>query len=287
MLPSADTLARLIEETASEEILPRFRKLAGDEVDRKAGGELVTIADTVAEARLAARLTEILPGSVVVGEESAAADPRLIKQLDGTDPVWLIDPVDGTGNFAAGIPLFVVMVALVRAGEILLSAIHQPTLQRTALAEKGGGAWMSGRRLHVAPAAALADLRGTLHAGHFGTPRLKARVRELRRETGAGPRVLPSLSCAGAEYVRLSLGEAHFCLFTRLKPWDHAPGVLLHSEAGGHPRTLEGSTYDPGRDVAEGLLMAQDEATWTAVRDWLLNAGQELPPGATPSPSGA
>lgn len=270
MSVSPESLARLIEEVAAEEVMPRFRRLAERDVGTKAGGELVTSADTAAEARLAAGLGGLLPGASVVGEEASAKDPELPARLSDEGPVWVVDPVDGTGNFAAGVPIFAVMVALVRGGEILLSAIHQPTLRRTALAEAGGGAWMSGRRLRVAPPAAPADLIGTLHAGRFGTPELKARVKALRVRRG----VLSTLRCAGAEYIRLANGECHFALFTKMTPWDHAPGVLIHREAGGFGRTLDGDLYDPSRSDAWGLLMAPDAATWAALHG-LLMAGRE------------
>jgi fructose-1,6-bisphosphatase/inositol monophosphatase family enzyme len=79
-----------------------------------------------------------------------------------------------------------------------------------------------------------------------------------------------SLRCAGLEYIRLAEGQIHFCLFTKLMPWDHAPGVLLHEEAGGHAAYLEGGPYDPARIDMSGLLMAPDATSWQALRDMLL-----------------
>src|SRR5437879_2711858 len=114
MAPASVDLERvtgLIEETAALEILPRFRKLAAGDIREKEPGDLVTVADEAAEARLTPLLTALLPGSLVLGEEAAAADPKLLNRLLGDHPVWVIDPVDGTGNFAAGRPAFAVMVA--------------------------------------------------------------------------------------------------------------------------------------------------------------------------------
>src|SRR6185437_792815 len=100
-----------------EEVMPRFEKLESGDISEKGPGDLVTVADIAAEHRLTPALRGLLPGSLVVGEEAVAADPAVLALLDGDDYVWVVDPIDGTANFAAGIPLFAVMVALIRRGE--------------------------------------------------------------------------------------------------------------------------------------------------------------------------
>lgn len=278
-----ETVKRFVEETAAEVIMPLFRRLADHEVREKEGGEVVTAADIASEERLTRLLQDHLPGSRVVGEEAAAERPEVLEQVRGEDPVWLIDPVDGTGNFAAGRRTFAVMVALVRKGDILASWIHEPNLERTAMAEAGSGAWIGDLRLSAAAAVPLSDMRGTLHGG-FGHPDLRRRIQQVRDSIGA----IPSLSCAGAEYVRLAAGkmhyslfpdrvierrapgEVHYTLFTKMMPWDHAPGVLLFTEAGGRARTFDRQIYDPVRRDTPGLLMAPDEASWEALHEVLL-----------------
>jgi fructose-1,6-bisphosphatase/inositol monophosphatase family enzyme len=265
MLIDPETVTRFVEETAAAEILPRFRRLADHEVREKEGGELVTAADVASEARLTRLLRDLLPGSQVVGEEAVAERPEVCDLLRGSDPVWLIDPVDGTANFAAGRRTFAVMVALVDKGTINAAWIHEPSLEQTAVAERGSGAWIGDRRLRAAVDVPLSDLRGTLHAGTFGGPELRRRVQQVRESIGA----IPSLRCAGAEYVRLAAGELHYTLFTKMMPWDHAPGVLLFSEAGGRARTFDRQLYDPSRRDTPGLLLAPDEASWEVLHDVL------------------
>ncbi len=278
------TVQRFVEETAAEEVMVRFRRLADHEIRAKEGGELVTAADIASEARLTRLLRDYLPGSLVVGEEATAERPEVLDLLQGADPVWLIDPVDGTANFAAGRPTFAVMVALVEKGAVLASWIHEPSLARTAVAEAGGGAWIGDGRLQVAAGMPLADMRGTLHVGSFGGRELRRRVEAARERLGA----IPSLRCAGAEYVRLAAGslhyglfpervaddndtgEIHYTLFTKMMPWDHAPGVLLFTEAGGLARTFDRQVYDPARRDTPGLLMAPDQASWEALHEVLL-----------------
>src|SRR4029453_6026268 len=126
MLPDADPATRLIEEAAAAEIMPRFRQLAAGDVREKAPGDLVTGADEAVEPRLRPALDSPPAGSVVVGEEAAAADPNLLNRLFDDQPVWIIDPVDGTSNFAEGRPAFAVMVALARGRDVLAAWIHDP-----------------------------------------------------------------------------------------------------------------------------------------------------------------
>src|ERR1700675_4019087 len=152
MLPDSDKVARLLAEIAAEEVMPYFEKLGRDDIREKKPGDLVTIADVATERRLTPLLTDLLPGSRVVGEEAVAADPGVLDALADTAPVWLLDPIDGTANFAAGTPIFAVMVALVREGETVMSWIHDPVTRRTASAVAGEGAWHDGRRLRVAAA---------------------------------------------------------------------------------------------------------------------------------------
>lgn len=267
MRPDVEAVTALIEEVAAIEILPRFEKLAAHEIREKSPGDVVTIADEAAEAWLTPRLTDLLPGSLVLGEEAAAIDPEILRRLDEADSLWLIDPVDGTANFAEGRPRFAVMVAYVHLGKVLGGWIHDPVNRRTAVAEQGGGAFLDGRRLQVAAAPdAVREMTGTIHGSKFADRDLVSRVQARRHLVNA----VKSLRCAGLEYIRLAEGGTHFSLFSSMMPWDHAPGVLLHAEAGGYSSYLEGGAYDPARIDAGGLLMAPDAASWHGLHRLLI-----------------
>jgi fructose-1,6-bisphosphatase/inositol monophosphatase family enzyme len=258
MLPDADKVGRIIAEIAAAEIMPYFEKLGHGDVTEKGPGDLVTVADVAAEKQLSAALAALLPGSLVVGEEGVAADSSVLDVLAGETPVWLIDPIDGTANFAGGIPLFAVMVALVRDGKAMMGWIHDPVSRRTATAASGEGAWLDGTRLTV--------------AATTGSPGARLGNRRLARLTAGKTDLVETVfnyRCAGHEYIALASGAAQFAYYNRLFPWDHAPGELLHREAGGIAARLDGTPYVP-RGVETGLLLAHDEATWTALRDALV-----------------
>jgi fructose-1,6-bisphosphatase/inositol monophosphatase family enzyme len=203
---------------------------------------------------LSVALADLLPGALVVGEEAAAADAGVLAALAGEAPVWLVDPIDGTANFAGGIPIFAVMVALIRRGEAVMAWIHDPVKRRTATAAAGEGAWLDGERLTVAPTSGAPGLR----LGNRRLARLTAGRTDLVDEAF-------NYRCAGHEYIALASGAAQFAYYNRLFPWDHAPGELLHREAGGISARLDGTRYMP-RGIETGLLLTHDQASWTALR---------------------
>lgn len=263
-----ERVADLMAEVAAAEIVPRFQSLAQGDVSEKAGGELVTVADVAAERALERRLTALLPGSLVVGEEAVAETPAVMDRLRDPDPVWVIDPIDGTGNFASGKENFAIQIALVRSGETLGAWIYAPILRRLALGEKGGGALLDGRRARIeAVDLPPAQLKGTLHAGMFSTPEMGRLMQQRRSRVDAQK----SRSAASVEYLRLLGREMHFSFFTKLKPWDHAPGSFLLREAGGTARfTDTREPYSPLRHEGQGLLLAPDERSWESLRETLL-----------------
>ncbi|MBN35730.1 MAG: inositol-1-monophosphatase [Rhodospirillaceae bacterium] len=264
-LPCPDTIAAIVADVAATEIMPRFGHLAADEVEKKNPGDPVTIADREAEKALSRRLTDLMPGSRVVGEEAVETDAGLLDLLDGDDPVWIIDPVDGTTNFAAGLPLFATIIGLAHRSEMLMACLHDPVHGKTALASAGGGATLNGTRCRVAEPTEPQHMYGTVKL-RFGERTLpEAIVRNCQK-------VPPfmDLRCAALEYMALATGALHYALYRKLKPWDHAAGNLLHREAGGFSAHLDGSAYAvAGPDASHGFLYAPDEQNWAALTETL------------------
>jgi len=256
-MPDPDAVARLIRETAQSVILPRFGTLKREDMREKGPGDLVTIADVETERRLTARLTEMIPGSAVLGEEAVAEDPRRLSLTNTCDNLWIIDPVDGTANFARGQPGFAVIVAYVKHGRTRVGWIFDPLGDRLVWARQGEGAWAEGRRLHVAPAPA--DPIGSAYG------RTVAGMRSAKAIAQAGMRT-HNIGSSGIEYINLALGEAHFALHSRSLPWDHAAGMLIAIEAGGRAAFLDETDYDPCIHDRP-LLAASDAACWARVRD--------------------
>jgi len=262
-----EKVAEILAEASAEVVEPRFRALAAGEVMEKAPGEVVTIADREAEVIITRRLRELLPVPVV-GEEAVAADPALALALHSEPACWLVDPVDGTSNFIAGRPDFAVMASLVRAGQTVAAWIWQPVTGTAYAAELGSGAWRDGHRLLRAPAAdAPEKWRGSVKS-RFLDPAEHHRLRTNARAFG---HLTDGLRSAGMEYPQIADGDQEFIFYWRTLPWDHAPGSLLITEAGGVSARLDGSAYRPDPPGCEdGLLVACDPATWEQTRDILL-----------------
>ncbi|MBV8534034.1 MAG: inositol monophosphatase, partial [Alphaproteobacteria bacterium] len=183
--------------------------------------------------------------------------------------------VDGTMNFAKAIPRFAVIVALVAGGEVQAGWIHDPIRNATVMAEAGGGAWRldaaGKQRLHRAPMPSLKDARGVV-GGRFGN---RGRIHDILERGGqVGP--LHRVTCAGLEYIDLVEGQVDFAAFSRILPWDHAAGVLIHREAGGTSGFAEERVPEPVaysvRRQAGVLLHAPTRSGWAQVRDALLHS---------------
>ncbi len=156
-------VAAFIKACAAEIVIPAFRNLESIEIGLKGPNDVVTEADIAAEAFLTPKLLDLLPGSVVVGEETAGEETAWRETLRGAPAVWLIDPIDGTSNFAAGIPLFGIMVALVEHGQTTHAWIYDPNTDEMATAQRGAGAWLGETRLTVATATEVGTMRGCMN----------------------------------------------------------------------------------------------------------------------------
>ena len=245
-------VSELIVDVADRVVLPRFRSLAPEEVAEKGPGDLVTVADTEAEAVIAAALRAADPGALVIGEEAVAADPALRALIDDAEHVWLVDPVDGTGNFVAGNPDFGCLVVELRAGTPVRSWIWQSVRRRMFQATRGRGVRLDGRRL-PAPRPGRNRLGGGVTGEYAGLR--GARLAEPWPMTG---------SCT-ADYPLIALGERDYLIHNGSYPWDHWPGILLLTELGGRVAFLDGEPFtststNPGR-----ILAARSPEVWDDV----------------------
>ena len=249
--------------TAAAEVLPRFGRLSAADISEKRPGETVTIADTAAEAMLGRLLADIAPAQMV-GEEGVESAPALLAKLGGTDPLWIVDPVDGTDNFAKGDNRFGMIVAYAVEGETRAGWILDPVNDLVVWAAKGEGAWMNGQRIAATAPAPVAELAGTLGK------RARAKL-ETRRSQGAKglPMTVERYGTIALEYLDLARGKlAYMRCVGHLKPWDHAAGVLIHAEAGGYSSLGDGEgVYRPAppRKKDGTLILAPDRKSWESL----------------------
>lgn len=241
-------------------IMPRFQNLAAADIAEKTPGDLVTIADRESEAMLYDALSALLPDAAIVGEEAAAADASVLEHL-GSPGCWIIDPIDGTHNYAHGKPPFGVIIALCADGVAEAGWLYDPITQRLCHAWRDGGAFLNGDRIAATPSksdrpiAAISEL--------FLNP--------LQREAVHG-HIAPHYTmvdiprCAAEQYPRLVLGQNDVSLFERVLPWDHAAGILFLNEAGGLAARPDGRAYMPTQDE-RGLIGASSRALFDTMAE--------------------
>ncbi len=244
-------------DAAERAILPRYKLLAAHEIREKAADEIVTIADTDSEAILSEGLSRIIPEAAIVGEEAADADSGVLALLRGR-LCWIIDPLDGTANFAAGQGPFGILVALADRGETLGGWIYDPRRRRVVAAYRNEGTRIDGTLVRsrasgqAPPIAAISALL----AVQKGRAAMLGRV-ERHFTTVAIPR------CAAEQYPATILGKSDVTLYERTLPWDHAAGVLCLTEAGGVVTRFDGGEYRVDDDLT-GLVAAATPALWHA-----------------------
>ncbi len=242
----------LIRDVADEVVVPRFRELGDAEVDEKGPGDLVTIADHEAEELLTRALSSAYPGAMVLGEEAMAREDGLMERYRAANHAFTIDPVDGTKNFVNGSKDHAVMVAEIKGGTTVRSWIWQPQHRAAYVAELGAGAWRDGTRLTRPPSGET--LRG-----------VTSRRSWLGRALGTLKALELTWVCCGVDYPKLVEGESDYALYAKSNPWDHAPGSLLLTEAGGYVGDFMGAVYQPQAEPPAGLVAAGDQATYELV----------------------
>lgn len=275
-LTSADVdwLANLLKDVAAAEIMPRFRNLGEGAIAQKtSASDLVTEADVKAERAITEALLSRFPDAVVIGEEAVSDTPQLLEGWSSSDGLaFVIDPIDGTFNFASGVASFGVMLAVVKDGETIAGIIHDPVGGDWIMAEQGGGAVLrrpdgSENPLHVGgPAGSVGQMIGSASWQYMPEPERSRVARNQALCLGS-----VAYRCAAQEYRLLAGGHIHFTLYNNLMPWDHLAGSLILNEAGGYARRLDGSVYQPAH-VDGGLLSTTDTDSWHMLREALFRA---------------
>lgn len=237
-------LIAALRDAGRTEIMPRFRRLAAAEIDTKSSAtDLVTVADRAAERRISDAVRRLMPDAAIVGEEAVFEDPSILGRLKGAGRVVIVDPIDGTWNFASGLALFGIILAVVEDGETRFGLLYDPVMDDWVQVEKGRGVWFcrDGEvpvRLYGPPPRPREKAQAYVPLFLYpdaDRPRIAAQFPDWGR--------VGSLRCSCHEYRALAFGHADFIASPAPKPWDHAAGVLIAEETGGAAWT-RGAGYD-------------------------------------------
>jgi myo-inositol-1(or 4)-monophosphatase len=221
----------------SIEIAREAGALLSHYLERKIGFELkgdydlVTEADRASEKLVVERLRSYFPSHGIVAEEGSGHD-------GASEYRWYVDPLDGTTNFAHGFPIFNVTLALERAGEMVCGVVFDPNRQELFAAERGGGAWLNNRRIHVSKTRRLED---ALAATGFPSRKRHQNINvhfyyQLAMITHGVRRA----GSAAIDLAYVACGRLDAFWEFGLNPWDMAAGMLLVGEAGGRLSDMHG-----------------------------------------------
>jgi myo-inositol-1(or 4)-monophosphatase len=244
---------------AGDVMISRFG--TGMRVDKKGTIDLVTEVDVAIERRFRAMVSARFPGHAVLGEElggSAAPPPG---------PCWVFDPIDGTTNFAHGLPIFCASLALEIDGVAEVAAVYDPTRRELFTAERGGGAFLNGRRLQVSDAASLVDALLVTGFPYDVHERVDEIVGLFAAFVGRA-RAVRRLGSAAIDLCYVAAGRMDGFWETDLKPWDIAGGALIVAEAGGRVTTMSGDPFASraGQVLATNTLL--HDAMLAVIRDF-------------------
>jgi histidinol-phosphatase len=232
--------------TAGALTLDHFGRAA---VRYQGDGSDLTDADTAAEAHVRAAISDAFPADGIVGEEEAELPGRSGRR-------WIVDPIDGTRSFGAGVPLYAVLLALEDGGVPVLGCAHFPAMGRTLVAARGAGAWIDGEPARVSACDRLAEARVVTSGLEYwrdmsdadGRARFDALVRETRWARTWGD---------AFGYLMVATGGAElFCDPSVGNYWDFAPFPVIMAEAGGAFTRFDGAPPAAGKDAlaSNGLL---------------------------------
>lgn len=232
------------------------------EVSHKGPIDLVTEVDFASEQLIKRLITTHYPRHTVLGEEAGFAGAG-----DDAEYRWIVDPLDGTTNYAHGYPCFCVSIAVERAGEVVLGVVYDPTRDELFAAERGAGATLNNRRISVSPIGALGDallvtgfpynitLERFTNLGHFHDFSLNCQA--VRRD-----------GSAALDLCYVACGRFDGFWELALSAWDTAAGTLIVAEAGGRVTNFAGEPFDAYRPqcVASNGLVHDEMLAVLAVR---------------------
>ena len=259
MTYSLTALKDIIIPAAQEELLPRFARV---ERQHKRDGSVLTEADLAVQSRIAAQLLQQWPETVFLGEEMTVAEQTEL--LASGQPVWCLDPLDGTSNFAAGIPYFSVSLALLQQGEVLLGIVYDPVRDECFTASREQGA-----RLNDGP---LQVTQTGLELGQT-----TALIDFKRLDKGLATRLVTQIPYASQrsfgsvalDWCWLAAGRCHIYLHGRSNIWDYAAGNFIFDAAGGYSTTLDGEAIFTHALTPRSSVAAVDQSLFEAWSEWL------------------
>ena len=258
-LPDLKQLEAIVKPAAHEILVPGFGKI---EFTHKADGSIITAADKAMQARLVNELQMVWPEYAILGEEMTEDEQRAA--MTNSAGYWCIDPLDGTNNYATGMPFFAVSIALIVDNLQVMGFIYDPLREEVFTAIKGEGASLNGELLECTPNKTEIDSV----IAEIDLKRLPKdlSIRLVNEEPFSSQR---NIGSSALDWCWLAACRFNIYLHGGQKPWDYAAGNLILHEAGGQSVALDGEPVFRGVYENRSVLASQDEVLFEYWKRWL------------------
>lgn len=251
-------LTSMVRTMAREELLPGFGQC---DFDYKEDGSVITRQDIAMQERLNRELKQAWPQFSLLGEEMD--EQEQLDVIDSGDPYWCIDPLDGTNNYAAGLPMYAVSIALIVDGVSQLGLIYDPTHDEMFYAIKGEGAFLNDKRLLIETneyisERVIAEIEFKRLPKELVVKLMTEQPFDSQRNSGS----------SAIDWCWLAAGRFDVYLHGGQKLWDYAAGHLIFAEAGGRSVSLDGEPVFRNRLETRSVLATADSKLYQRWYDW-------------------
>jgi len=253
------TIKDIIITVSKQELVPRFAKVCRE---LKADGSFLTEADLVVQEKIFAGLREHWPDYMCLGEEMSANEQQRL--LSSGHPVWILDPLDGTSNFASGIPYFCISLALLQEGQVTLGIVFDPMRDECFMAEKQTDATLNNRPLKLKDSGL--SLEQTTAIIDFKRLPQALATRLATQPPYSSQR---SFGSVALDWCWLAAGRGQLYLHGKQNIWDYIAGQFIFQRAGGFSSTLSGDTVFINELTPRAVCGATDARLFAAWQQWL------------------
>lgn len=266
MLPDLALITQWVKDVAHTEIAPRFKQIG---FSIKADGSVVTEADLACHRALEAVLAQHYPHIAFLSEEMTTEQQQTL--VNNSEWLWVLDPLDGTTNFTAGMPLFCTSLALLHKGEVVQAVTYDVMHQEAFTAQLGQGAYLNGQRLQCGVSGlSLKECVGIVDFKRLSTT---LRTNLVNKKPYGSQR---NLGTCALEWAWMAAGRGQIYLHGGMRLWDLAAGTLLLKEAGGFACTIEGNPVSTTQVGSQSTIAASDPSLFSTWQDIIAKYSTDL-----------
>ena len=244
---------------ATEELLPRFTQVTAQ---FKKDGSIVTEADLAIQNRLAVELKNMYPDFVLLSEEMTLEQQE--KSLNAESPVWCLDPLDGTSNYAAGIPYFAISLSLIHEGKVIMGLVYDPVRDEFFTATENEPALLNNTVLKSNQD--ITDLNKAIAIIDFKRLENELSSRLVQEQPFASQR---NFGASALDWCWLAANRGHIYLHGKQNIWDYSAGNYIFQKAGGHASTLDGNPVLLLKLEGRSIIAAVNQPLYNRWNEWI------------------